>query len=48
MLIIHPFFNIEAFIIPYVLDTVLGNILKSPVYPKKKKKKNHQFIYILN
>lgn len=32
ILIIHSFFNTEAFIISYVLDAVLGNVLKSPVY----------------
>lgn len=32
MLIIHSFFNIKTFIISSVLDTVLGNVLKLPVY----------------
>lgn len=32
MLIIHSHFNTATFIIFYVLDVVLGNVLKSPVY----------------
>ena len=32
MVISHSFFHVEAFIIPYVLDIVLGNISKLPVY----------------
>lgn len=32
LLITHSFFNIEAFVISYVLDTMLEKILKSPLY----------------